>query len=165
MAGQTSAMTHDLRPATPDDAGWVLRAHARHYVDGLGFAPGFETVVASALADVLDGHGRGWIAWRGAQRVGCVFCVTTPGGTARLRMFYLAPGARGQGLAQRMFDTVVAHACAAGCARLHVATYAEHAEAGAVYTRNGLSCLRETPVDAFGAARVEQLWEKPLRPG
>lgn len=156
-----------LRELRPGDAGWILQQHALHYVDGVGFDASFETLVAEVLADFLrtadPSCDRGWIAETGGRSLGCIFCVRLDADTAKVRLFYLLPEARGQGLGHRLLDALTDHARRCGFAQLRLWTHAEHVEARVLYRRSGFDLISSTPVQSFGRALTEEIWEKHLR--
>src|SRR3954464_3514282 len=85
----------DLRPG---DVGAIVRLHGTVYARERGWDATFEAYVAGPLAGfVLSGSDRQriWVAERGGELVGCVAVVTAAPGTAQLRWFLVAPGARG----------------------------------------------------------------------
>ena len=155
----------ELRDVAPGDMGWVVMEHGRLYARDEGYGPAFEALVARIAADFLetaDPLARGWIAWRGGQRIGCVFCMDDGDGWARLRMFLVLPEARRTGLAARMFDGLVDWALAQGQRNLRLWTHESHRAAGRLYARKGMRLVEEKPVEAFGQPTVEQVWEGDL---
>lgn len=149
------------------DAGWLIMRHGELYAAEEGFDASFEPLVARILAEFLDTHDsdqeRGWIARAGNRRLGSIFCVQGPSpDTAKLRLFLLEPEARGVGLGQRLLDTCVGFARAAGYARMNLWTHESHRAACALYARNGFSCVRAIPVRSFGRDLIEQEWTREL---
>lgn len=149
------------------DAGWLIEQHGRLYADHDGFDAGFEALVARILADFIDNHDpaceRGWIARRGDQRLGSIFCVRgAEPGDAKLRLFLLLPSVRGMGLGARMLQTCLDFARAAGYRRMTLSTHESHRAACALYARAGFACLSSKPVTSFGVDLVEQAWARDL---
>ena len=154
-----------LREVAPGDMGWVVMQHGRLYARDEGYGPAFEALVARIAAGFLEAEdplARGWIAWAGERRVGCVFCMDDGDGWARLRMFLVLPEARGTGLADRLFDGLVDWAAAKGQRRLRLWTHESHRAAGRLYARKGMRLVDAKPVEAFGQPTVEQVWEGDL---
>ncbi|SHI37233.1 GNAT family N-acetyltransferase [Wenxinia saemankumensis] len=147
-------MSPRLRPARPEDDDWILSEHRRHYAEVEGFDAGFGAAVASALADFRAApqaaRQAAWLAVEGTARLGCLFCTEAGPDTARLRLFYVAPAARGTGLAGDLLDAAERFAAGAGFARLAVSTYSAHAAACALYARRGMAVTARTPERAFG---------------
>jgi len=151
----------------PGDAGWLIQHHAELYTRDEGFDESFEPLVARILADFLQTHDpaceRGWIARRGDQRLGSIFCVKGPGpGVAKLRLFLLLPEARGLGLGQRLLDACMGFAREAGYERMVLWTHESHRAACALYAKNGFECAWSKPVRSFGVDLVEQEWGRVL---
>ena len=157
----------ELRDLLPGDAGWLIQQHGEHYAQSDGFDTSFEALVAEILADFLcnkvDGVDRAWIAARGGQRLGSIFCVKSgEPGVAKLRLFYLVPQSRGTGLGQRLLDACIAHARDTGHRKLVLWTHESHRAAGAIYAKNGFKLIASEPVHSFGVDMVQQSWELNL---
>ena len=149
------------------DAGWLIMRHGERYAEDEGFDASFEPLVARILAGFLESHDpareRGWIARAGERRLGSIFCVQgSDPDTAKLRLFYLEPEARGIGLGQRLLDECLAFARAAGYRRMTLWTHESHRAACALYAKNGFACVRSEPVHSFGVDLVEQEWTRAL---
>ena len=159
-------MMHAIRPLQPADRVWILARHQAHFCGGEGFDASFPPLVArrldEALASVDLARACGWVLWRDTLRQGSILFGRDPDGAARLRLFYLVPEARGQGLGRALLDRLTDHARDSGAALLRVATHAEHAEAGRLYDRAGFTRTARFPVTSFGRALTEEHWEKPL---
>lgn len=155
-----------LRDLASGDPGWVAMRHGELYARDEGYDLRFEGLVLGILHDFLGGRGprdRAWIAVDAAgQRQGCVFCVWPDEATAKLRMFLVEPAWRGTGLAQRLLDSVMAHARENGASRLVLWTHESHRAAGRLYRRNGFRLLHEKPVEAYGQPTLEQSWALAL---
>lgn len=152
-----------LRPFEAGDAEWLTARHAELYGRDEGFDDTFGPLVASILADFLEEHDpareRGWIAVRGDERLGSIFCVRRDEQTAKLRLFLLVPEAREQGLGRRLLQTCTGFAREAGYVRMVLWTHESHRAACALYARNGWRLTASEPVHSFGVDLVEQTWE------
>lgn len=151
----------------PGDAGWLIQQHAELYARDEGFDANFEPLVARILADFLETHDpgceRGWIARRGEQRLGSIFCVKGPEpGQAKLRLFLLRPEARGLGLGQRLLEACMEFAREARYRQMVLWTHESHRAACALYEKNGFTCTMSKPVHSFGVDLVEQEWTRAL---
>lgn len=155
-----------LRPFVEADADWVVARHGALYAEAEGFDGTFPVLVAGILREFLAAHDpareRGWVAERGGQRLGSIFCVDAGQGVAKLRLFLVEPGERGTGLAQRMVETCVGFAREAGYARMRLWTHESHRAAGRLYGRNGFELTAQAPARSFGQDVVEQTWERDL---
>ncbi|UWR23558.1 GNAT family N-acetyltransferase [Sulfitobacter sp. S190] len=151
-----------LRPFVPADRDWLVEAHAVHYARDEGFDASFGVLVGQILDDFIAAPARaderGWIAWQDGVRLGSIFCVWLDARTAKLRLFLLTPGARGQGLGQKLLDTCTGFAAARGYAGMQLWTHKSHAAACALYRRNGWRLVAEKPVVSFGKPNIEQTY-------
>ncbi|MCG6903845.1 MAG: GNAT family N-acetyltransferase [Rhodobacter sp.] len=151
-----------LRDLAIGDAGWLIQQHGELYAADEGFDHTFEALVAEILADYIRNRDstceRAWIAVRGAERLGSIFCVRLDRQTAKLRLFLLVPQARGLGLGKRLLQACVAYARARGYRRLQLWTHESHRAACALYRAAGFSLIASAPVHSFGVDLVEQTW-------
>jgi GNAT superfamily N-acetyltransferase len=155
-----------IRPATPADAPWIIESHAMHYASNDGFDGSFATLVTQIVTDFFASHDptleRGWIAEDNHTPIGSIFCVQGPDATAKLRLFYVEPQARGTGLAQALLDTCLGFAKQAGYAEMRLWTHQSHTAAGRLYARNRFTLTHSAPTRSFGQDLVTQTWERPL---
>lgn len=156
----------ELRDLGIGDAGWLIQQHAELYASAEGFDATFETLVAEILVDFIRSHDpareRGFIAWRGGQRLGSVFCVHAEDEVAKLRLFLIRPEARGLGLGHHLLTSCMAWARARGYRRMVLWTHESHRAACALYAAHGWRCLSSVPVRSFGVDLVEQSWQVDL---
>lgn len=155
-----------IRTLQPGDAGWIIGTHGALYARDEGYDQSFEALVARIMAEYLERDDRArecvWIAESGGQRLGTISCMAEDNGTARLRLFILVPEARGMGFGQRLHDTCVSFARAAGYRRMVLWTHESHRAACALYARNGWRMARSAPGQAYGQSVVDQDWEITL---
>lgn len=155
-----------IRPLRPGDTGWIIGTHGALYARDEGYDQSFEALVARIMAEFLE---RGdtarecaWIAEAGGQRLGTISCMAEDDQTARLRLFILVPEARGMGLGQRLHDSCISFARAAGYRRMVLWTHESHAAACALYAKSGWRLLRSVAARAYGQDVVDQDWEITL---
>ncbi|MCA2010027.1 GNAT family N-acetyltransferase [Cereibacter sphaeroides] len=152
-----------LKPFTAADADWLITRHGELYARDEGFDDSFRElvarIVADFLADKIAGREEGWIAWRGAQRLGSIFVVQEDPQTAKLRLVLLEVEARGTGLAQRLLEHAMGFARTAGYQRMRLWTHESHRAAGKLYARNGFQLVHSAPEHSFGVDVVTQTWE------
>ncbi len=156
-----------FRDLSIGDAGWLIQRHGELYAEAEGFDETFEPLVAEILVEFMRNRDqtieRAWIAHRGDERLGSIFCVASGvPGVAKLRLFLVEPGARGTGLGQQLLDKCVAHARATGHHTLRLWTHESHRAACALYKKNGFDCTQSKSVTSFGVELVEQTWELDL---
>lgn len=148
------------------DVGWLTLAHAEAYARDEGFDATFELLVADILVAFARAHDpsseRAFIAARGPERLGSVFCVRKDAETAQLRLLFLSPAARGFGLGRRLLDACVGFAREAGYRRMVLWTHESHRAAGRLYAATGWTLVRRDPKVSFGVDVVEQGWERRL---
>ncbi len=152
----------ELRPATPDDADWIVKMHGALYARDEGFDESFPALVAEIVAAFFAEHDEtcesGWVAWREGQRLGCIFCVRQDDRTAKLRLFLLLPEARGLGLGRRLLAECMGFAQAKGYAGMQLWTHESHRAACALYARTGWRLLSSVKAHSFGMDVTEQHW-------
>lgn len=156
-----------IRDLEIGDAGWLIQQHGELYARDEGFDASFEALVAKILAAYIRRRDpateRAFIAVRGKERLGSVFCVQSgEPGVAKLRLFLLVPGARGLGLGGRLLGACLDYARRTGYRQMRLWTHESHRAACALYARNGFRLTRSEPVRSFGADLVEQTWEIDL---
>ena len=155
-----------LRDLAIGDAGWLIQQHGEVYAAEEGFDATFEALVAEILADFIRNRDasceRAWIATRADQRLGSIFCVREDGETAKLRLFFLVPQARGLGLGKRLLAACIAYAREQQYRRIQLWTHEVHAAACALYKAQGFTLTGSRPVRSFGVDLVEQTWVMEL---
>lgn len=163
---QNDGMSDDtiiLRPFRDDDILWLVERHGTLYAEDEGFDATFSPLVLGILEDFAARHDpkceRGWIAVRGTQRLGSIFCVRLDEKTAKLRLFLIEPDARGHGLGQRLLDVCMTFAREVGYAGMTLWTHESHKAACALYRKNGFAMTGSKEVHSFGQDLIEQTWE------
>lgn len=152
-----------IRDLESGDAGWIIQQHGELCSRDEGFDIGFEALVAEIMADFIrrrdPARDRAFIAARGAERLGCIFCVGKDEATAKLRLFLVVPQARGHGLGHRLLSACMDWAKAQGYGRMELWTHESHEAACALYAAHGWRLVRSEPIKNFGVQLVEQSWE------
>lgn len=155
------------RDLAPGDAGWLVQRHAELYARDEGFDASFEALVARILADFIDTRDpameRAWIAHRGEERLGSIFCVKGDApGVAKLRLFLLEPVARGQRLGLGLLTRCLGFARDKGYGKIQLWTHESHRAAGRLYAANGFTLTGREAKRSFGQDVVAQYWERAL---
>ncbi|GAA1670533.1 GNAT family N-acetyltransferase [Glycomyces endophyticus] len=153
----------------PGDLGWIVMAQGESYAAEHGWSTEYEALVARIVADFAAGHDPGreaaWIAEAGGERVGSVALVADgEPGTARLRILFVSPAARGLGLGARLVGHCLDFARAAGYERVVLWTASLLGAARHVYEANGFALVKETPFHGFGHDLTGQDWVLELKP-
>ncbi|MEN8650319.1 helix-turn-helix domain-containing GNAT family N-acetyltransferase [Streptomyces sp. 21So2-11] len=159
-----------LRDPVPGDLGWIVQRHGALYAAEFGWNTDFEGLVARIVADFAQDHDpyleRVWIAELDGRPVGSVMCVRddTPG-TARLRLLFVDPAARGHGLGERLVKTVVEFAYEVGYREVVLWTNDVLVAARKIYQRAGFTLVAEKPHRSYGVDLVGQDWRLTLQKG
>jgi GNAT superfamily N-acetyltransferase len=160
-------MAARIRPLDqPGDLGWVVMAHGEQYAQEFGWDTSFEVLVSQIVADYGSRRNpereAAWIAELDGQRVGCIFCVASEGGDARLRILLVTPTARGLGVGKQLVDTCIDFARSAGYSRVVLWTNDPLAAARKIYLDRGFHITSEEPHESFGAHLIGQNYELDL---
>jgi DNA-binding MarR family transcriptional regulator/GNAT superfamily N-acetyltransferase len=158
-----------LRNHRPGDMGMVVHLEGAGYVDQFGWDMTFEALAARIVADFLErfdsARERCWIAEIQGRHVGHVFLVQHPEhrDTAKLRLLYVDPAARGKGLGQRLVAECVRFAHEASYRKITLWTQSILTAAHRIYKSAGFRLVREEPHHSFSKDLVGQTWEMDLR--
>lgn len=157
-----------LRPPDDDDLEWLIQAHGAIYGAEYGWGEWFRDIVAGVVADFRSSfdpdRDRGWIAFRGGERVGSVLLVHHPErpGVARLRLLLVDPGARGLGLGGTLVRCCREFARAAGYHTITLWTNEILEGARALYRQEGYRLLHQEVHPPFPAHQPAEVWELSL---
>lgn len=100
-----------------------------------GFDPGLS--VSATPEELVPPHGGFFIARLDGAAIGCGALKIKDGGFGELKRMWVAPSARGLGVAQRLLESLEAQAAAAGVDILRLDTHRNLSEARGLYFRNG----------------------------
>lgn len=157
-----------LRTHRPGDMGVVVQIEGAGYVDQLGWDETFEALVARIVADFIMNFDakldRCWIAEMNGVHVGHIFLVRHPEqrDTAKLRLLYVDPAARGLGLGERLVNECVGFARSAGYKKITLWTQSILTAAHRIYQAAGFRLVREESHRSFGKDLIGQTWELDL---
>ena len=165
LLGERTA-SYVLRDPRPGDMGWVVYRQAVLYAQEYGWNSDFEALVAEIVAKYLrefdPKRERCWIAEKNGQGVGSVFVVREDDTTAKLRLFYVEPSARGLGIGTRLVDESLRFARLAGYKRMLLWTNSVLVDARRIYERAGFVLLEEEAHQSFGKDLIGQVWGRDL---
>lgn len=153
------AILRDLRPG---DIGWITHRQSVLYAREYGFDLTFEALVAEILAgfvrDFDPGRSGAWIAEQGAEVVGSVFLVPASETMGKLRLLYVEPAARGQGLGRRLTASCIDGARARGYRQLALWTNDVLGAARRIYAEAGFRLIESAPHRSFGQDLIGETW-------
>lgn len=165
-AGDTAKSNVTLRPPKAGDIGWVIHRHGALYTQEYGWDDTFEAMVAKVAADFIDNYNPArdhcCIAERCGAVLGSAFVVAKDESTAKLRLVYVEPRARGLGLGRRMVDDCMQFAREAGYTRMTLWTNDVLFAARKLYEQLGFVMTASEPHRSFGQDLVGETWERQL---
>lgn len=155
-----------IRPHRIGDMGWLIEAQAVAYAREYGWNDKFEGLVAEVagrfIANFNPERERCWIAERDGKRVGSVVVADGGGDTAKLRLLYLDPAARGLGLGRTLVEQCIKFSTLAGYKKLSLWTNDCLTAAIRIYETAGFKLVAEEKHSLFGPECNGQTWELEL---
>jgi GNAT superfamily N-acetyltransferase len=146
--------------------GWITHRQAVLYAQEYGWDAHFEALVAEIVAQFIKAFDprreRCWIAERAGAIVGSVFVVKDSEATAKLRLLYVEPAARGLGIGRRLVKECIAFARASGYRQLTLWTNSVLTSARRIYEAEGFRLTKEEHHHSFGHDLVGQYWTLDL---
>lgn len=155
-----------LREPQPGDMGWIVHRQAVLYAEEYGWNSEYEALVAEIVAKYLREFDPKseccWIAERNGMVVGSVFVVRESETTAKLRLLYVDPSARGLGIGSRLVDECLRFARLVGYKQMVLWTNSVLADARRIYERANFKLLEEEPHYSFGKHLIGQVWGRDI---
>lgn len=151
-----------LRTFRPGDMGLITARQSILYHEGYGWGRGMEALIgeitAAFLRDFKPEREQCWIAERDGRMLGSVFLVEDDAETARLRLLYVEPEARGMGVGQALVKECRAFAREAGYRRIVLWTHAVLESARRIYAAEGYRIVDTHTHDDFGKPELSESW-------
>ncbi len=148
------------------DLGWIVHRHGMLYAEEYGWDIIFEGVVAEIAADFIKSgdaaHQCCLVAEIDGMIAGSATVVHLDKTTAKLRIVYVEPWARGHGLGETLVTDCMKFARKAGYSRMKLWTNDVLRPARRLYEKLGFVLVESEPHRSFGADLVGEIWERAL---
>ncbi|HEY8563912.1 MAG TPA: helix-turn-helix domain-containing GNAT family N-acetyltransferase [Beijerinckiaceae bacterium] len=155
-----------IRDPRPGDLGTVVARHGALYAQEYGFDASFEALVAEIVAQFVKSFDpareRAFIADRDGAVMGSAFLVRHDAATAKIRLVYVEPSARGSGLGKRLVGECLDFARSAGYRDVTLWTNDCLHAARRVYESFGFRRVEAKPHRSFGQDLVGETWTLTL---
>ena len=157
-----------LRSHRPGDMGMLVHLEGAGYAEQFGWDQTFEALVARIAADFLENFDatreRCWIAEMNGRHAGHIMLVRHPQqpATAKLRLLYVDPAARGRGLGEKLVAECVTFARATRYRKITLWTQSILTAAHRIYQKTGFRLVSEEPHHSFGKDLIGQTLEMDL---
>ncbi len=156
-----------LRGLRVGDIGWITHRQGLLYAQEYGWDISYEALAAQILSDFVrdfdPDRSAAWIAEAAGTPVGSVFLMPAASETAKLRLLYVEPAARGMGLGLRLVEECIAGARERGYRTLTLWTNSVLIAARRIYEGVGFTLRKEERHHSFGKDLLGQTWELNLR--
>jgi DNA-binding MarR family transcriptional regulator/GNAT superfamily N-acetyltransferase len=152
------------------DLGWLIHRQGLAYNAQFGWNIEFEALIAGIYsqfqlaAETSPRHL--WVAEQDCGIAGSIFVMASEGlaGSAQLRMLYVEPAARGQGIGAALVAQAVGFAREHGYERLRLWTHANQHAARRLYAAAGFAIVETMPEHNFGKDLEGEIWELRFAP-
>ncbi|CAM3124209.1 bifunctional helix-turn-helix transcriptional regulator/GNAT family N-acetyltransferase [Janthinobacterium lividum] len=155
-----------LRNPQPGDMGWIIHRQAVLYAQEYGWNNEYEALVADILAKFVrefnPARERCWIAEKDGKVIGSVFIVRQDDTTAKLRLLYVDPCARGLGIGSRLVDECLRFSRQVGYTKMVLWTNSILTGARRIYDKAGFQLVEEETHHSFGKDLVGQVLARDL---
>lgn len=147
------------------ELGWLIHRQGLIYNEQFGWNIEFEALIAgiySQYQTAPDTPAKDlWVAEQDGRIVGSIFVMPSDGlpGSAQLRMLYVEPAARGQGVGAALVAQAVSFARGNGYERMRLWTHTNQESARKVYAAAGFVIVETMPEKNFGKELNGEIWE------
>jgi GNAT superfamily N-acetyltransferase/DNA-binding MarR family transcriptional regulator len=152
-----------LRSPKVGDLGWVIHRQAVLYAQEYGWDWTYESLISGILAEFVAkfdaAREHAWIAERDGAIAGSIFLMRGDDPlTAKLRLLYVEPAARGRGIGAGLVAACISRARATGYRKLTLWTNDVLVSARRLYEAAGFRLTAEEKHRSFGHDLVGQTW-------
>jgi GNAT superfamily N-acetyltransferase len=151
-----------LRPFRAGDLGQVAGRQAALYDAEWGWGRPMEAMIYDIagrfLREFKPQREQGWVAERNSRIIGGVFICEEDDRSARLRLLYVEPEARGLGIGMALVRRCTTFAREAGYARIVLMTHAVLDSARNLYLAEGYTLTASEEQDDFGKPETTEHW-------
>lgn len=162
----SASPSYILRNPQPGDMGWIIHRQAVLYAQEYGWNSEYEALVAEILAKFVrefnPARERCWIAEKDGTVIGSVFIVHQDDTTAKLRLLYVDPCARGLGIGSRLVDECLRFSRQVGYTKMVLWTNSILTDARRIYDRAGFQLVEEEAHHSFGKDLIGQVLAREL---
>ena len=155
-----------IRQPKLGELGWLIHRQGLLYNQEFGWNGEFEALIARLYGAYEEAPGpkQMWVAEQDGLVAGSVFVVPSDQeeGTAQLRMLFVEPAARGQGLGGVLVRQSIDFARQSGYRRIRLWTQSVLTSARKIYAAAGFSLSSSEPHHSFGQDLVGEVWELDL---
>lgn len=166
LAKNSATPDYILRRDRVGDLGVVASRQSLIYEQEYGWDKTYEALAAKILGEFVGRNDavneRAWIAESHGTILGSVYLMKEDAETARLRLLYVEPQARGLGLGKKLVSECTAFARQAGYKRIFLWTQSTLTAARKLYVNEGYKLIKQKPHRSFGKNLVGETWEKVL---
>lgn len=150
------------------ELGWLVHRQGLLYNQQFGWNIEFEALIAGIYSQFQFAPETPakqlWIAEQDGAVVGSIFVMPSDGlpGSAQLRMLYVEPAARGQGIGAALVAQAISFARDNGYQRMRLWTHANQESARKAYAGVGFQIVETMPEHNFGKDLDGEIWELKL---
>lgn len=154
-----------LRPHRLGEIGWMVHRQGLLYNRQFGWNGEFEALIAGIYSNYERAPESPpknlWVAEQDGAVMGSIFVQPSDGlpGSAQLRMLYVEPAARGQGIGTMLVAQAVNFARSSGYERMRLWTHTNQEAARRVYAAAGFAVVETMEEQNFGKALTGEIWE------
>jgi DNA-binding MarR family transcriptional regulator/GNAT superfamily N-acetyltransferase len=154
-----------LRGHRLGELGWLTHRQGLLYNEQFGWNIEFEALIAGIYSQFQFAPAAPakdlWVAEQDGAIVGSIFVMASDGlpGSAQLRMLYVEPAARGQGVGAALVAQAVSFARDKGYERMRLWTHTNQESARKLYAGAGFAIVETMPEHNFGKDLMGEIWE------